>query len=132
VVLPSKLAGVHDIIHISQFKKCLKPPVDEVVEDTISLKPDLAYKCYPVKILEQQDWTTRKKTTRFYKVHVIQWMMPHGKVRSSYDQIIQSFSHQGKFEPHPHIFPSLQSWDEISFKGEGCNTPYYKILNYPH
>jgi hypothetical protein len=41
-----------------------------VVEDTIPLEPDLTYKVYPVKILEQQDWVTQKKTIRFYKV---QW-----------------------------------------------------------
>jgi hypothetical protein len=39
-----------------------------VIEDTIPLEPDLTYKAYPIKILEQQDQTTRKKTTRFYKV----------------------------------------------------------------
>jgi hypothetical protein len=41
-----------------------------VVEDTILLELDLTYKAYPIKILEQQDRTTRKKTTQFYKV---QW-----------------------------------------------------------
>jgi hypothetical protein len=41
-----------------------------VIEDTIPLDLDLTCKAYPVKILEQQDQTTRKKATRFYKV---QW-----------------------------------------------------------
>jgi hypothetical protein len=68
--LPSKLPGVHNVFHISQLKRCLKPPTDVVIEDTIPLEPDLMYKAYPMKILEQQDWTTQKKTTRFYKV---QW-----------------------------------------------------------
>jgi hypothetical protein len=48
----------------------MKPPTDVVIEDTIPLEPNLTYKAYPVKILEQQDWTTQKKTTIFYKV---QW-----------------------------------------------------------
>jgi hypothetical protein len=68
--LPPKLSGVHNMFHVSQRKICMKPPTDVVVEDTIPLEPDLTCKPYPVKILEQQDRVTRKKTTRFYKV---QW-----------------------------------------------------------
>jgi hypothetical protein len=68
--LPSKLSGVHNMFHVSQLKRCLKPPIDVVVEDTIPLEPDLTCKAYPIKILEQQDRITQKKTTRFYKV---QW-----------------------------------------------------------
>jgi hypothetical protein len=70
VELPSKLSGVHNMFHDSQLKRCLKPPVDVVIEDTIPLEPDLTYKAYPTKILNQQDRVTRNKTTRFYKV---QW-----------------------------------------------------------
>jgi hypothetical protein len=55
VELPSKLSGVHNMFHVSQLKICLKPPTDVVIEDTISLEPDLTYKAYPAKILEQQD-----------------------------------------------------------------------------
>jgi hypothetical protein len=43
VELPSKLSGVHNVFHISQLKRCLKPPTDIVVEDTIPLEPDLTY-----------------------------------------------------------------------------------------
>jgi hypothetical protein len=70
VELPSKLSRLHNMFHVSQLKRCLKPPIDVVIEDTIPLEPDLTCKAYPVKILEQQDRTTRKKTTKFYKV---QW-----------------------------------------------------------
>jgi hypothetical protein len=47
-----------------------KPPTDVVIEDPIPLEPDLTYKAYPAKILDQQDCVMRNKTTRFYKV---QW-----------------------------------------------------------
>jgi hypothetical protein len=70
VELPSKLSGVHNVFHVSQLKRCLKPPTDVVIEDTIPLEPGLTYKAYPTKILDQQDRLTRNKTTRFYKV---QW-----------------------------------------------------------
>jgi hypothetical protein len=70
VELPSKLLGVHNVFHVSQLKRCLKPPTDVVIEDTIPLELDLTYKAYPTKILDQQDQVTRNKTTQFYKV---QW-----------------------------------------------------------
>jgi hypothetical protein len=70
VELLAKLSGVNKVFHVSQLKRCLKPPVDVVIEDTIPLEPDLTYKTYPTKILDQQDRVTRNKTTRFYK---IQW-----------------------------------------------------------
>jgi hypothetical protein len=53
VELPVKLLGVHNVFHISQLKRCLKPPTDVVIEDTIPLEPDLTYKAYPIKILNQ-------------------------------------------------------------------------------
>jgi hypothetical protein len=70
VELPLKLSGVHNVFHVSQLKRCLNALTDIVVEDTIPLEPDLMYKAYPTKILDQQDWVTRNKTARFYKV---QW-----------------------------------------------------------
>jgi hypothetical protein len=53
VELLGKLAGVHNVLHVSQLKSCLKPPTDVVIEDTIPLEPDLTYKAYPIKILDQ-------------------------------------------------------------------------------
>jgi hypothetical protein len=41
--LPISLAGVHDIFHVSQLKKCLKTPVDVVQSEVTSLEADLTY-----------------------------------------------------------------------------------------
>jgi hypothetical protein len=70
VELPSKLSGVHNVFHVSQLKRCLKPLTDVVIDDTIPLEPDLTNKAYPIKILDQQDLVTHNKTTRFYN---FQW-----------------------------------------------------------
>jgi hypothetical protein len=64
VELPVKLSGVHNVFHVSQLKRCLKPPTYVVIEDTIPLEPDLTYKAYPIKVLDQQDRVTRNKTTQ--------------------------------------------------------------------
>jgi hypothetical protein len=55
VELPVKLSGVYNVFHVSQLKRCLKPPTNVVIEDTILLEHDLTYKTYPIKILDQQD-----------------------------------------------------------------------------
>jgi hypothetical protein len=68
--LPPSLAGVHDIFHISQLKKCLKPPVDIVLPEVALLDMDLTYPERPIKILDQKSRVTRRKTIKFYK---IQW-----------------------------------------------------------
>jgi hypothetical protein len=55
VQLLAKLSGVHNVFYVSQLMRCLKPPRDVVIEDSIPLEPDLTYKAYPTKILDQQD-----------------------------------------------------------------------------
>jgi hypothetical protein len=46
--LPPSLAGVHDVFHVSQLKKCLKAPADVVVNDFAPLEADLSYPEHPV------------------------------------------------------------------------------------
>jgi hypothetical protein len=57
--LAQTLAGVHNVFHVSQLKKCLKPHVDVIVDDVTPLEADLSYLEHPVKILDQQDRVTR-------------------------------------------------------------------------
>jgi hypothetical protein len=55
VELTATLSGVHKVFHVSQLKRCLNPPTDVVIDDTIPLEPDLTYKPHPIKVLDQQD-----------------------------------------------------------------------------
>jgi hypothetical protein len=68
--LPSSLAGVHGIFHVSQLKKCLKAPMDIVLPEVAPLEADLTYPEHPIKILDQKSHVTRCKTIKFFK---IQW-----------------------------------------------------------
>jgi hypothetical protein len=70
------------VFHVSQLKRCLKPLTNGVIEDTIPLEPNFAYKAYPIKILEQHDRATQKKTTKFYKV---QWN-GHSKDQATWER----------------------------------------------
>jgi hypothetical protein len=66
--LPPLLARVHDIFHMSQLKKCLKTPMDVVLPEVTPLEADLTYPEHPVKILDQKDRVTQRKTIKFFKV----------------------------------------------------------------
>jgi hypothetical protein len=82
--LPPLLAGVHNIFHISQLKKSLKAPVDIVLPDVAPLEADSTYPEHPVKIMDQKDRVTQRKTIKFYKV---QWSSivkkrPLGRVKN--------------------------------------------------
>jgi hypothetical protein len=68
--LPSSLAGVHDIFHVSQLKKCLKAPMDLVFPEVTPLEADLSYPEHPIKVLYQKDRVMRRKTIKFFN---IQW-----------------------------------------------------------
>jgi hypothetical protein len=70
LVLPPSLAGVHDIFHMSQLKKCLKAPVDIMLPVVTPLEADLSYPEHSIKVLDQKDRVTRCKTIKFFK---IQW-----------------------------------------------------------
>jgi hypothetical protein len=58
-LLPT-LAGVHNMFHASHLKKCLKPPVDVIVDNIAPLDADLSYLEHLVKVLGQLDWVTRR------------------------------------------------------------------------
>jgi len=68
--LPASLSNVHDVFHVSQFKKCLKVPKEQLPLEELDLQNDLSYEESPVKILETVERITWSKTIRMWKV---QW-----------------------------------------------------------
>jgi hypothetical protein len=85
--LPPSLAGVHDIFHMSQLKKCLKAPVGIVLPKVAPLEADLLYPEHPIKVLVQKDRVTRRKTIKFIK---IQWSN-HSKEEATWES--ENFLH---------------------------------------
>jgi hypothetical protein len=55
---------------VSQLKKCLRVPDRTVEVIDVALEPDLTYLEHPVRVLDQKDRITRRRTLKFYK---IQW-----------------------------------------------------------
>jgi hypothetical protein len=65
--LPETLSVVHNVFHVSQLKKCLRIP-DRTIEVTdVALEPDLTYAEHPIRVLDQKDRITRRKTLKFYE-----------------------------------------------------------------
>ena len=66
--LPSQLAAIHDVFHVSQLRKCIKEPAEILEPQDIKIESDLSYTEYPIKILYTKERSTRRekvKCTRF-------------------------------------------------------------------
>ena len=68
--LPSRLAAVHNVFHISQLKKCVKVPEEIIEQQYLEVEPDLSYVEYPMKILDTKERSIRREKVKMYK---IQW-----------------------------------------------------------
>ncbi|WVZ49545.1 hypothetical protein U9M48_034425 [Paspalum notatum var. saurae] len=76
------LAAVHDVFHVSQLKKCLRVPKEVIDTSQIQIEPDLTYEEHPIKILDQKQRSTRRRTINFYKV---QWNN-HSEEEATWEQ----------------------------------------------
>jgi len=68
--LPEQLSSVHNVFHVSQLKKCLRIPEEQLPLEELDIQKDLSYKEYPTRILETAERITRSKVIRMCK---IQW-----------------------------------------------------------
>ena len=61
---------IHDVFHVSQLKKCLRVPEEQIPLEELAVKEDLTYEEYPVRILETAERVTRSRVIKMCKV---QW-----------------------------------------------------------
>jgi hypothetical protein len=66
--LPENLSAVHDVFHVSQLKKCLRIPEEQLPMEDLEVQEDLTYIEKPTQILETTDRATRRSTIRMCKV----------------------------------------------------------------
>jgi hypothetical protein len=57
--LPARLSDVHNMFHISQLKRCLRVPEEQLPLEELNEQDDLTYTEYPVKILDTLERITR-------------------------------------------------------------------------
>ena len=48
--LPESLSGVHDMFHVSRLNKCLRIPEEQIPLEELTIKKDLTYEEFLVKI----------------------------------------------------------------------------------
>jgi hypothetical protein len=53
-----QLSNVHDVFHVSQLKKWLHVPEEQIPMGELDAKEDLSYQEYPIKILETSERVT--------------------------------------------------------------------------
>jgi hypothetical protein len=80
--LPDNLSGEHNVFHVSQLKKCLRVPEEQLPMEELSVQGDSTYKEYPVKILDTLTRVTRNKVIRMCKV---QWSY-HGEDEGTWER----------------------------------------------
>ena len=113
--LPESLSGVHDVFHVSQLKKCLRVPEEQIPLEELAVKEDLTYEEYPIKILETAERVTRSQIVKTCKV---QW--------NRYTEDEATWEREEDLRKTYHSFfskhrPNLE--DEIHFKGGRIVTP---------
>ena len=63
--MPSELASVHPIFHISMLKKCIGDPESILPIEGLGVKDNLSYEEVPVQILDSQVNKMRNKEVTF-------------------------------------------------------------------
>jgi hypothetical protein len=66
--LPPQLSDVHDVFHVSQLKKCLRVPEEQLPMEELDLGGDLMYSERPIKILDTVQRVTRTKVIKMCKL----------------------------------------------------------------
>jgi hypothetical protein len=93
--LPASLSDVHNVFHVSQLKKCLRVPEEQLPMEELIVQGDLTYTEYPIKILDTLTRVTRNKVIKMCKV---QWNH-HGE-----DEATSEREEELRID-FPHLFP---------------------------
>jgi hypothetical protein len=93
--LPDNLSNVHNVLHVSQLKKCLRVPEEQLPMEELNVQGDLTYTKYPVKTLDTLTRVTRNKVIKMCKV---QWSH-HGEDEATWER-----EEELRID-FPHLFP---------------------------
>jgi hypothetical protein len=94
--LPPQLSCVHNVFHVSQLKKCLRVPEEQLPIEELDLGGDLTYSERSIKILDTVERVTRSKVIKMCKV---QW--------SHHNEDEAMWEHEEELRAdHPELFLS--------------------------
>jgi hypothetical protein len=66
--LSDHLSDVHDVFHVSQLKKCLRVPEEQLPMEELNVQGDLTSTKHPMKIIDILTRVTRNKVIKMRKV----------------------------------------------------------------
>src|SRR6266540_2794718 len=84
--------GCAQRVHVSQLKKCLRVPDEQVALDILDIQQDLQYQDRLIKIIDTTIRSTRRSQTRFCRV---QWSN-HSVAEATWeceDDLLREFPH---------------------------------------
>lgn len=102
--LPPQLSDVHPVFHVSQLKKCLRVPEEQIPMEDMNTSEDLTYQEYLVKILETSERVTRNRKIKMCKM---QWCH-HTEAEATWER-----EDELKAEFPDFFFEPSESRDEI-------------------
>jgi hypothetical protein len=71
IQLPEWFSAVHNVFHVTQLKKGMHVPENEVITEANAwIEPDFSLIEHPLRVLDRKERKTRRQTVRMYK---IQW-----------------------------------------------------------
>jgi hypothetical protein len=71
IQLPEWFSAVHNVFHVTQLKKGMPVPENEVITEANAwIEPDFSLIEHPLRVLDRKERKTRRQTVRMYK---IQW-----------------------------------------------------------
>ena len=62
------MKAIFNVFHVSQLKKCLRVPEEQVSLEDIEIEPNLTYEVSPIQILDTKERATRSQVVKLYKV----------------------------------------------------------------
>ena len=85
---------MHNVFHVSQLKKCLHVPEEQLPMEELSVQGNLTYTEYPIKILD-----TLGSSYKVIKMCKVQWNH-HGEDEATWER-----EEELRID-FPHLFPS--------------------------
>ena len=121
--LPESLSAVHNVFHVSQLKKCLRVPEEQLPVEGLEVQEDLTYVEKPTQILEFADRVTLRNTIRMCKVR---W--GHQVHRQKVPGLLRGSPHPGglgrRSSPHDEwAGRACQRHDSARTQAEGLQRP---------
>ncbi|XP_010670395.2 uncharacterized protein LOC104887464 [Beta vulgaris subsp. vulgaris] len=115
LALPTELANVHNVFHVSQLHRYVHDPTHILQPETVELDQNLSFENRPIMILDTKTRNTRRKVVRLVKVlwsnqkiEEATWEAEDA-MRNRYPELFpQIYQHVQSYVPTaPHFSPAI-------------------------